>query len=49
MWAVGGQVEVHPLWRDFYQGPSGLIYVVNSNDRNKVVDAEDELNKVNQG
>ena len=30
----------------FYQGPSGLIHVVNSNDRNKVVDAGEELNKL---
>ena len=46
VWGVGGQVEVHPLWRHFYQGQSGLIYVVNSNDRNKVADAEEELNKL---
>ena len=43
-WGVGGQVEVLPLWRLFYQGLSGLIYGVNSNDRNKFVDAEEELN-----
>ena len=28
------------------QGAKGLIYVVNSNDRNKVVDAQEELNKL---
>ena len=48
MWGVGGQVKVRPLWRHFYQGPSGLIHVVTSIDRNKVVDAEEELNKLIQ-
>ena len=43
VWSVG---EVHPLWRHFYQGPNGLINFVNSNDRNKVVDAEEELTKL---
>ena len=46
MWGAGDQVEVHPLWRYFYQGPSGLICVVNSNVLNKVVDAEEERNKL---
>ena len=43
-WGVGGQVEVLPLGRLSYQGLGGLIYGVNSNDRNKFVDAEEELN-----
>ena len=43
LYGVRGQVEIHPLWRHFYQGPRGLIYVVNSTDLNKNVDAEDEL------
>ena len=46
VWGVGGQVEVHPLWRHFYQGPHGLIHVVNSTDLNKVVDAQEELNNL---
>ena len=28
------------------QGPNGLIYVVNSNDGNEVVDAQEELNNM---
>ena len=48
VWDVGGQAEVHPLWRHFYQGPRGQIYVVNSTDLNKVVDAEEELNTFGQ-
>ena len=46
VWGVGGHDKVRSLWRHFYQGTNGLIYVVNSNDRNKVVDAQEELNKL---
>ena len=46
VWGVGGHDKVRSLWRHFYQGTNGLINVVNSNDRNKVVDAQEELNKL---
>ena len=46
VWRVGGHDKVRSLWRHFYQGTNGLINVVNSNDRNKVVDAQEELNKL---
>ena len=46
VWRVGGHDKVRSLWRHFYQGTNGLIFVVNSNDRNKVVDAQEELNKL---
>ena len=46
VWGVGGHHKVRSLWRHFYQGTNGLIYVVNSKDRNKVVDAQEELNKL---
>ena len=46
VWSVGGQVEIHPLWRLFYQGPRGLTNVVNSTDQNKNVDAEEELDNL---
>ena len=38
-WGFGGQGKVRSLWRYFYQGKNGLMYLVNSNFRNKVVDA----------
>ena len=41
VWGVGGQV--HPLWRHFYHGPSGLNHVVNSTNLNKLGDAEEAL------
>ena len=46
VWSVGGQVEIHPLWRLFYQGPRGLTNVVNSTDQNTNVAAEEELDSL---
>eukprot|EP00932_Pfiesteria_piscicida_P010298 SRR837773.21200.p2 GENE.SRR837773.21200~~SRR837773.21200.p2 ORF type:complete len:183 (-),score=77.23 SRR837773.21200:61-609(-) len=46
VWDVGGQDKIRPLWRHYYQGTNGLIYVVDSNDRDRVEDAREELNKM---
>mmetsp|Transcript_907 Transcript_907/g.2811 ORF Transcript_907/g.2811 Transcript_907/m.2811 type:complete len:183 (+) Transcript_907:78-626(+) len=46
VWDVGGQDKIRPLWRHYYQGTNGLIYVVDSNDRDRVEDAKEELNKM---
>ena len=41
-----GQDKIRPLWRHYYQGTNGLIYVVDSNDRDRIEDAREELNKM---
>jgi ADP-ribosylation factor protein 1 len=46
VWDVGGQDKIRPLWRHYYQGTQGLIFVVDSNDRDRIEDAKDELNKM---
>merc|ERR1711983_414540 len=46
VWDVGGQDKIRPLWRHYYQGTNGLIYVVDSNDRDRVEDAREELSKM---
>jgi len=46
VWDVGGQDKIRPLWRHYYQGTNGLIYVVDSNDRDRVEDAKEELSKM---
>jgi len=46
VWDVGGQDKIRPLWRHYYQGTNGLIYVVDSNDRDRVEDAREELTKM---
>merc|ERR1712063_158936 len=46
VWDVGGQDKIRPLWRHYYQGTQGLIFVVDSNDRDRVEDAREELDKM---
>merc|ERR1711934_1024985 len=46
VWDVGGQDKIRPLWRHYYQNTQGLIFVGDSNDRDRAEDAKDELNKM---
>merc|ERR1712000_425853 len=46
VWDVGGQDKIRPLWRHYFQNTQGLIFVVDSNDRDRVTEACDELNKM---
>lgn len=46
MWDVGGQDKIRPLWRHYFQNTQGLIFVVDSNDRERVGEASDELKKM---
>ncbi|XP_024941310.1 ADP-ribosylation factor 2 [Cephus cinctus] len=43
VWDVGGQDKIRPLWRHYFQNTQGLIYVVDSNDRERIAEAEREL------
>jgi len=46
VWDVGGQDKIRPLWRHYYQNTQGLIFVVDSNDRDRIIEARDELTKM---
>merc|ERR1712154_97622 len=46
VWDVGGQDKIRPLWRYYYQGTNALIFVVDSNDRDRMGDAKEELMKI---
>merc|ERR1712070_522306 len=46
VWDVGGQDKIRKLWRHYYQGTQGLIFVVDSNDRDRIEDAREELGKM---
>merc|ERR1711904_338039 len=47
-WDVGGRDKIRPLWRHYYQGTNAIIFVVDSNDRDRIEDARDELYKMLQ-
>ena len=46
VWDVGGQDKIRPLWRHYYQNTQGVIFVVDSNDRDRVDAARDELHRM---
>ncbi|XP_035521273.1 ADP-ribosylation factor 4 [Dicentrarchus labrax] len=46
VWDVGGQDKIRPLWRHYFQNTQGLIFVVDSNDRERVAESSEELSKM---
>lgn len=36
VWDVGGQDKIRPLWRHYYQNTQGIIFVVDSNDQERM-------------
>jgi len=50
IWDVGGQDKIRPLWRHYYQNTDAIIFVVDSNDRERVDrgdgSAAEELSKM---
>ncbi|KAI3834226.1 hypothetical protein MKX03_030033, partial [Papaver bracteatum] len=46
VWDVGGQDKIRPLWRHYFQNTQGLIFVIDSNDRERIVEARDEIHRM---
>ena len=46
VWDVGGQDKIRPLWRHYYTNTQGLIFVVDSNDRDRIDAARDEMHRM---
>ncbi|KAH8277668.1 hypothetical protein KR018_003297 [Drosophila ironensis] len=46
VWDVGGQDKIRPLWRHYYTGTQGLIFVVDCADRDRVDEARTELHRI---
>jgi len=38
VWDVGGQDKIRPLWRHYYTGTNGIIFVVDSADAERIDD-----------
>jgi len=45
-WDVGGKDKIRPLWRHYYQNTQAVIMVVDSNDRDRMGEARDELHRM---
>lgn len=46
VWDVGGQDKIRPLWRHYYTGTQGLIFVVDCADRDRIDEARIELHRI---
>ena len=46
VWDIGGQDKIRTLWRYYYQGTHGIIFVVDSNDRERIEIARHELRRM---
>ncbi|KAK9016338.1 hypothetical protein V6N11_078839 [Hibiscus sabdariffa] len=46
VWDVGGQEKLRPLWRHYFNNTDGLIYVVDSLDRERIGKAKHEFQTI---
>ncbi|NXP82025.1 ARF1 factor, partial [Ramphastos sulfuratus] len=46
VWDVCSQDRVRPLWRHYFQNTQGLIFVIDSTDRERLSEAREELLRV---
>eukprot|EP01061_Rhynchopus_euleeides_P047139 TRINITY_DN92_c0_g2_i1.p1 TRINITY_DN92_c0_g2~~TRINITY_DN92_c0_g2_i1.p1 ORF type:complete len:184 (+),score=96.58 TRINITY_DN92_c0_g2_i1:85-636(+) len=46
MWDIGGQDKLRRLWSYYFEGTDGIIFVVDSNDRDRMELARSEIEKL---
>ena len=46
VWDVGGQDKIRKLWRHYFTGSDAVIYVIDSNDRERIDEAREEFNLI---
>lgn len=46
VWDVGGQEKLRQLWKHYYEGANAIIYVIDSNDRERMTLAKAELERL---
>lgn len=46
VWDIAGQETYRPLWHHYYSNAQGLIFVVDSNDCDRISEAKTELYKM---
>ncbi|KAG1871639.1 ADP-ribosylation factor 6, partial [Suillus subluteus] len=43
VWDVGGQDKIRLLWRHYYTGTQGLVFVIDSQDQERIDEAKQEF------
>ena len=46
VWDVGGQDRIRQLWNHYYENTDGIIFVIDSNDGDRIKEAKEELFKM---
>merc|ERR1719409_1439987 len=46
VWDVGGQDKMRPLWKHYYKNARGLVFVVDSNNADRLQEARAELDQL---
>jgi len=46
IWDVGGQQQIRPLWRHYLANTQAVVYIIDSNDSERMQEAHDELHKM---
>eukprot|EP00930_Biecheleria_cincta_P057236 TRINITY_DN43207_c0_g1_i1.p1 TRINITY_DN43207_c0_g1~~TRINITY_DN43207_c0_g1_i1.p1 ORF type:complete len:254 (+),score=39.73 TRINITY_DN43207_c0_g1_i1:42-803(+) len=46
VWDIGGQESIRKLWRHYYSGTNGVVFVVDSSDQLRLEDARLELHRL---
>mmetsp|Transcript_49483 Transcript_49483/g.96795 ORF Transcript_49483/g.96795 Transcript_49483/m.96795 type:complete len:185 (-) Transcript_49483:239-793(-) len=46
VWDIGGQDRIRKLWRHYFENSHGIIFVVDSNDSDRVDTAREELQRM---
>ena len=42
-WDIGGQFKLRSLWQHYFENTQGLIYVVDSSDRDRIAESAEAL------
>ncbi|CAF3058272.1 unnamed protein product [Rotaria sp. Silwood2] len=46
VWDVGGRDKIRALWRRFYEKTSAIVFIIDSNDRDRIDEACHESHKM---
>ena len=46
MWDISGQTKYRELWKHYYEGADGIIFVVDSTDKERLAEAKEEFQRV---
>jgi small GTP-binding protein len=46
VWDIGGQEKIRFLWKNYFKKANGLLFVVDSSDKERMIEASEELHCV---